>query len=65
MSEPLAQQKTMLIVRSPLSEDGFVSIYFSTRDGRLMSQEEWYHLRELVELTDKMCNKQQARSQAA
>jgi hypothetical protein len=65
MSEPLAQQKTMLVIRSPLSEDGFVSIYFSTRDGRIMSQEEWYHLRELVELTDKMCNKQQARSQAA
>ena len=64
MSEPLPeQQKTMLVIRSPLSEDGFVSIYFSSRDGRLMNQEEWYNLRDLVELTNKMCIKQQARSQ--
>ena len=66
MTEPLPdQQKTMLIVRAPLSEDGVVSIYFSSRDGRLMNQEEWWHLKELVELTNRMCVKQQARSQAA
>ena len=59
------QQKAMLIVRSPLSEDGFISIYFSSRDGRLMNQEEWWNLKELVELTNKMCVKQQARSQTA
>jgi len=66
MTEPLPeQQKTMLIVRSPLSEDGFISIYFSSREGRLMNQEEWWNLKELVELTNKMCVKQQARSQTA
>jgi hypothetical protein len=66
MTEPLPeQQKTMLIVRSPLSEDGFISIYFSSRDGRLMRQDEWWHLKELIELTNKMCLKQQARSQTA
>jgi len=66
MTEPLPeQQKTLLIVRSPLSEDGSISIYFSSRDGRLMSQEEWWHLKELVELANRMCVKQQARSQTA
>ena len=66
MTEPLPeQQKTMLIVRSPLSEEGFISIYFSSRDGRLMNQDEWWHLKELVELTNRMCVKQQARSQTA
>ena len=66
MPEPLPeQQKTMLIVRSPLSEDGVISIYFSSRDGRLMSQEEWWHLQELIELTNKMCVKQQARAATA
>jgi hypothetical protein len=40
MSEQLPeQQKTLLVIRSPLSEDGFVSIYFSSRDGRLMNEE--------------------------
>ena len=66
MTEPLPdQQKTMLIVRAPLSEDGVVSIYFSSRDGRLMNQEEWWHLKELVELTNRMCVKQQARAASA
>src|ERR1700690_4329403 len=66
MTEPLPeQQKTTLIVRSPLSEDGSISIYFSSRDGRLMSQEEWWHLKELVELGNRMWVKQKARSQTA
>jgi hypothetical protein len=30
-----------------------------------MSQEEWWHLKELVELANRMCVKQQARSQTA
>jgi hypothetical protein len=66
MPEPLPeQQKTQLIVRSPLSTDGFVSIYFSSPDGRLMNEEEWYNLRQLVELTNKVCVRQLARSQSA
>ena len=55
MTEPLPeQQKTTLIVRSPLSEDGSISIYFSSRDGRLMNQDEWYHLKELIELANRV-----------
>lgn len=66
MTEPLPeQQKTQLVIRSPLSEDGFVSIYFSSRDGRLMDDAEWSHLKELIELTNRMCVKTKARTQAA
>ena len=59
------QQKTQLIVRSPLSTDGFVSIYFSSPDGRQMSEEEWWNLSQLIELTNRVCVKQQARAQSA
>jgi hypothetical protein len=66
MSEQLPeQQKPLLVIRSPLSEDGFVSVYFSTREGRLMNEEEWSNLRQLIELTNKVCVKQQARGQTA
>jgi hypothetical protein len=64
--EPLPDhQKTQLIVRSPLSTEGFVSIYFSSPEGRLMSEEEWWNLRQLIELTNKVCVKQQAHAQSA
>lgn len=59
------QQKTQLIVRSPLSADGYVSIYFSSPDGRQMSEEEWWNLKQLIELTNKVCVKQQAHAQSA
>jgi hypothetical protein len=66
MPEPLPElQKTQLIVRSPLSTDGFVSIYFSSADGRLMSEEEWWNLKQLIELANRVCVKQQARAVSA
>ena len=66
MPEPLPEhQKTQLIVRSPLSTDGFVSIYFSSPEGRLMSEEEWWNLRQLIELTNKVCIKQRTHVQSA
>jgi hypothetical protein len=66
MPEALPEhQKTQLIVRSPLSTEGFVSIYFSSPEGRLMSEEEWWNLKQLIELTNKVCAKQQARAQSA
>jgi hypothetical protein len=66
MPEPLSElQKTQLIVRSPLSTDGFVSIYFSSADGRLMSEEEWWNLKQLIELANRVCVKQQARAVSA
>jgi hypothetical protein len=66
MPEPLPEhQKTQLIVRSPLSTEGFVSIYFSSPEGRLMSEEEWWNLKQLIELTNRVCVKQQARAQSA
>jgi hypothetical protein len=66
MPEPLPEhQKTQLIVRSPLSADGFVSIYFSSPEGRLMNEEEWWNLTQLIELTNKVCIKPQARAVSA
>ena len=66
MLGPLQEpQKTQLIVRSPLSTDGFVSIYFSSPDGRLMKEDEWWNLLFLIELFHKICIKQQARAQSA
>jgi len=62
---PPEHQKTQLIVRSPLSADGFVSIYFSSPEGRLMNEEEWWNLTQLIELTNKVCMKQQARAVSA
>ena len=66
MPESLPEhQKTQLIVRSPISTDGFVSIYFSSPEGRLMSEEEWWNLRQLIELTNKGCIKPQSHAQSA
>jgi len=66
MPDPLLeQQKTQLVVRSPLSADGFISIYFSSPEGRLMSEEEWANLNEIVELTNRVCIKPGARAQSA
>ncbi len=66
MADPLSEnQKTQLLIRSPLSTDGFVSIYFSSPEGRLMTEEEWWNLRQLVELTNKVCIKPQAHAQSA
>jgi hypothetical protein len=56
MTEPLSEnQKSLLVIRAPLSGDGFVSIYFSSQDERMMSPSEWSHLKKLIELTSKMC----------
>jgi hypothetical protein len=66
MTEPLPEnQKPVLVIRAPLSEAGLVSIYFSSRDGRMMSWAEWWHLKQLIELTSKMCVKQEAKARAA
>jgi hypothetical protein len=52
-------QKSLLVLRAPLSDDGFVSIYFSSQDGRLMGLSEWSHLKLLIEIISKMCVTQQ------
>ena len=66
MTEQLPEnQKPLLVIRAPLSEEGFVSIYFSSQDGRLMSLSEWSHLKQLIELISKMCVKQDEKVRAA
>jgi hypothetical protein len=66
MTEPMAaKREAVLIIRAPSSEDGFVSIYFSSSDGRLLSEGEWWHLKQVVEMARKVCIKQEAKAQAA
>ena len=60
----LAKREPLLVIRAPLSEDSFVTIYFSSSDGRIMSEREWWHLKQIVELGNKICVKE-AKSQAA
>ena len=49
----MPEQKSVLVIRAPLSEDGWVSIYFSSNDGRQMSEREWWHLKQVVELASR------------
>jgi hypothetical protein len=55
----LENEKSLLLIRTPLSEDGTVSIYFSSLDGRAMSLSEWSQLKQFIELISKMCVKQE------
>jgi hypothetical protein len=48
-----------------LSSDGYVSIYFSSNDGRQMSEREWWHLKQIIELASKAFVKPEERAQAA
>jgi hypothetical protein len=59
------EQKNVLVIRAPLSEDGYASIYFASNDGRLMNEREWWNLKQVVELASKVFVKQEARAQAA
>lgn len=66
MTEPLPeQQKIQMVIRSPLSEDGVVSIYFSSPDGRLMTEVEWQNLKQVVEMASKFCAKYEQKAQTA
>ena len=46
----ISDQKSTLVIRVPLSEEGYVSIYFSNNEGRAMNSREWWHLKQVVEL---------------
>jgi hypothetical protein len=59
------EQKNVLIIRAPLSEDGYASIYFSSSDGRPMNEREWWNLKQVVELASQFFVKQDARPQSA
>ena len=61
----LENKKSQLVIRTPLSEDGFVSIYFSSQDGRLMSLSEWSNLKLVIEMISKMCITQEEKVRAA
>ena len=59
------EQKSNLVIRVPLSADTYASIYFSSSDGRAMSEREWWHLRQVVELASKAFTKSEERALAA
>ena len=59
------EPKSSLLIRVPVSADGYVSIYFTSKDGRLMGEREWWHLKQVVELASAVCVKPEERAQAA
>ncbi len=59
------EQKSSLVIRAPLSVDSYASIYFSSNDGRVMTEREWWHLRQVVELASKAFVKAEERAMAA
>jgi hypothetical protein len=61
----IPEQKNNLIIRVPLSSDGYVSIYFSSNDGRSMSEREWWHLKQVIELASKAFVQTEERAHAA
>jgi hypothetical protein len=61
----MPEQKSVLVIRAPLSEDGWASIYFSSNDGRQMSEREWWHLKQVVELASKAFVRLEPKAQAA
>lgn len=66
MSEnPAQEQKNLLVIRAPLSEEGYASIYFWSNEGRLMNEREWWNLKQLVEMASKACAKAESKVQAA
>ena len=62
---PAQEQKNILVIRAPLSEDGYASIYFWSNDGRLMNEREWWNLKQLVEMASKACAKAESKAQVA
>lgn len=64
MSDNQAEQKNVLIIRAPLSEDGYASIYFSSSEGRPMNEREWWNLKQVVELASQFFVKQEERERA-
>ncbi|HXN73722.1 MAG TPA: hypothetical protein VN861_14345 [Candidatus Acidoferrales bacterium] len=59
------EQKSRLVIRVPVSENGYVSIYFSNEEGTQMSEREWWHLRQVVEMASKVFVRPEEKAQAA
>ncbi len=61
----LNEPKSILVVRAPLSSDGFVSIHFSSAEGRLMNDREWWHLKQVIELASRAFVKEEKEKASA
>ncbi|MGA8142952.1 MAG: hypothetical protein WB987_03565 [Candidatus Acidiferrales bacterium] len=60
-----SEQKSTLVIRVPLSEEGYASIYFSNNEGRPMNAREWWHLKQVVELASRAFLPPEEKAQAA
>lgn len=61
----LTEQKSHLVIRVPVSPDAYVSIYFSNSDGTQMTERDWWHLRQVVEMASKVFVRPEEKAQAA
>ena len=61
----LTEHKSHLLIRVPVSANGYVSIYFSNSDGTQMTEREWWHLRQVVEMASKVFVRPEEKTQAA
>jgi hypothetical protein len=60
-----SEQKSTLVIRVPLSEESYASIYFSNHEGRPMNAREWWHLKQVVELASHAFMKPEDKPQGA
>ena len=60
-----SEQRSTLVIRVPLSDEGYASIYFSNSEGRPMTAREWWHLKQVVELASRAFLKPEEKAQAA
>jgi hypothetical protein len=60
----ISDHKSTLVIRVPLSEEGYVSIYFSNNEGRPMNSREWWHLKQVVELASHAFMKPEEKTQS-
>jgi hypothetical protein len=58
-------QKSNLIIRVPVSANGYASLYYSSSDAKQMSEREWWHLKQVIELASKIFVKPEEKAQAA
>jgi hypothetical protein len=65
VAENQSEQKSNLVIRVPVSGNGYCSIYYSSSDGQQMSDREWWHLKQVVEMASKVFVKPEEKAQAA
>jgi hypothetical protein len=65
VADNYSEQKSTLVIRVPLSEESYASIYFSNHEGRPMNAREWWHLKQVVELASHAFSAPEDKTQGA